>query len=113
MKRRRRDKSSPGRYLHIGRDETPDVPRYADSLLRSRNADTDNKELTRVLRQLEDTLLVPRARVPALVLDALYLYASVNKIQLPFSDYTRTRHEEDNYVQRFLHWYYREIERKK
>lgn len=109
----RRTRKNPGRILHISAFDTPEVPRYADGLLSARNGQKDSEELARVLNKLENTLLLPRARMPALVLDALYLFAAVNRLELPFSEYTRSRHEDDDHVQRYLRWFWREVERKR
>lgn len=110
----RRTRKQPGRILHISAFDTPEVPRYSDGLRSARNSDKDNEELARVLSKLENMLLLPRARMPALVLDALYLFSQVNRLEgLPFSEYTRTRHETDDHIQRYLRWFWREVERKR
>lgn len=109
----RRSSKHPGRILHISKDDTPEVPRYADALLRSRSANADHAELGRVVSKLEELLLIPRAKVPSIVIDALYMYAELNQLDLPFSEYTRSRNEEDKEVQRYLHWHWREVEKKR
>lgn len=109
----RQTRRHPSRFLHISEFETPDIPRYSDFLLVSRKVAADQAELATVLSKLESLLMVPKARVTSLVLDALALYAKVNRLELPFSEYTQSRLEDDKYVQRFLHWYWREVEKKR